>query len=128
MVELSTPAARALADGGGFESRAVGAREGYQRSRVVEIGDTIEKEETGGEDAIERSTRATGTRRRNGRNCGKGKTGKQNGNGAAARRGGEDDLEPLAPDGKIREVDLRRVLSAMRDLRDGEFETRLPMS
>ena len=94
----------------------------------MEIGDTIEMEETGGEDALERSTRATGTRRKNGRNGGKGKTGKQNGNGAAARRAGEDDIEPLAPDGKIREVDLRRLLSAMRDLRDGEFETRLPMS
>jgi HAMP domain-containing protein len=92
----------------------------------VEIGDTIE-EETGAEELAAGSTKAAAARRKNGRNGGKGRNGKRNGNGAAGREG-EQENDMLAPDGRIRDIDLRRVLSAMRDLRDGDFEVRLPMS
>src|SRR5689334_23596173 len=34
----------------------------------------------------------------------------------------------LGADGKIRDMDLRRLLNAMRDLRDGDFEIRLPLA
>jgi len=95
----------------------------------VEIGDTIEMEETGAEEGSDSSGRTAGTRRKNGRNGGKGRNGKRNGNGNGANgRGIDEEVTPLAPDGKIRAVDLRRLLAAMRDLRDGEFDTRLPMS
>jgi HAMP domain-containing protein/CheY-like chemotaxis protein/GAF domain-containing protein len=95
----------------------------------VEIGDTIEMEETGADEGSEGSGKTAGTRRKNGRNGGKGRNGKRNGNGnGATARGMDHEISPLAPDGKIRAVDLRRLLTAMRDLRDGEFETRLPMS
>jgi len=93
----------------------------------VEIGDTIE-EETGAEEGTERSSNTAGARRKNGRNGGKGRNGKGAGNGAGAKGGGEQESGVLAPDGKIRAVDLRRLLNAMRDLRDGQFETRLPVS
>ncbi len=91
----------------------------------MEIGDTIE-EETGTEEGSERSSNA-GSRRKNGRNGGKGRNGKGNGNGAGSKRG-ESYGDALAPDGKAGVSDLRRLLNAMRDLRDGEFEVRLPMS
>jgi HAMP domain-containing protein/CheY-like chemotaxis protein len=93
----------------------------------VEIGDTIE-EETGAEEGAERSSNTVGTRRKNGRNGGKGRNGKGAGNGAGTKGGGEQESGVLAPDGRIRAVDLRRLLNAMRDLRDGQFETRLPVS
>src|SRR4051812_748455 len=86
-------------------------------------------EETGAEEGSDSSGRTAGTRRKNGRNGGKGRNGKRNGNGNGANgRGIDEEVTPLAPDGKIRAVDLRRLLAAMRDLRDGEFDTRLPMS
>jgi HAMP domain-containing protein/CheY-like chemotaxis protein/signal transduction histidine kinase len=95
----------------------------------VEIGDTIEMEETGDEESSARSAKATGARRKNGRNGGKARNGARNGNGTgAARRGADSEVAVLAPDGKIRDLDLRRVLTAMRDLQDGDFEVRLPMS
>jgi HAMP domain-containing protein/CheY-like chemotaxis protein/signal transduction histidine kinase len=91
----------------------------------VEIGDTIEEErET--EEGSERSSRA-GPRRKDGKSGGKGRNGKGNGNGAGSKRG-ESDAGAYAPDGKAAVGDLRRLLNAMRDLRDGEFEVRLPMS
>jgi len=92
----------------------------------VEIGDTIE-EETGTEESAERSSNTAGSRRKNGKNAGKGRNGKGTGNDPGSKGGGEQS-SVLAPDGKIRNVDLRRLLNAMRDLSDGEFEIRLPMS
>jgi len=88
----------------------------------VEIGDTIE-EETDAEESSERSSNAS-SRRKNG---GKGRNGKGNGNGAGTKRG-EEGAGGLAPDGKLKDANLRRLLHAMRDLRDGEFEVRLAMS
>ena len=91
----------------------------------MEIGDTFEVDEAVSD---ERPNRTTGpspksVRRKNGRNGGKGRDGKQNG----GRNGNDaDDEVSLAGDGRIREVDLRRLLAAMRDLRDGDFEARLP--
>ncbi|HMG69620.1 MAG TPA: HAMP domain-containing protein [Gemmatimonadaceae bacterium] len=92
----------------------------------MEIGDTIE-EETGAEESAERSSN-TGSRRKNGKNGGKGRNGKGNGNGAGTKRGGERELGSRAPEGNSTDSDLRRLLNAMRDLRDGEFDVRLPMS
>jgi HAMP domain-containing protein/CheY-like chemotaxis protein/signal transduction histidine kinase len=83
----------------------------------VEIGDTIDEERVTEEDS-ERSSSA-GPRRKNGKNGGKGRNGKGN---------GKSDTGAYAPDGKAAVGDLRRLLNAMRDLRDGEFEVRLPMS
>src|SRR5450756_1052259 len=102
-----------------------GLREVISRRKVVEIGDTIE-EETGVEESAGRSSNA-GSRRKNGRNGGKARNGKGNGN-AGGKPGSEQDAGAPAPDGKIRDVDLRRLLNAIRDLRDGEFEVRLAMS
>src|ERR1035437_4758162 len=108
----------------GFQDPASGGdlREVTSRSKVVEIGDTIE-EETDVEESSERSSNA-GSRRKNG---GKGRNGKGNGNGAGTKRS-EEGAGRLAPDGKFKDSDLRRLLNAMRDLRDGEFEVRLAMS
>src|SRR6185436_6266422 len=90
----------------------------------------MEMDETRTEESSERSSESSATRKKNGRN-GRGRNGKQNGNGNGAARRDRDterEVAVLAPDGKIREVDLRRVLNAMRDLRDGDFEVRLPLS
>src|SRR5450759_3905673 len=108
----------------GFQDPASGGglREVTSRSKVVEIGDTIE-EETDVEENSERSSNA-GSRRKNG---GKGRNGKGNGNGAGTKRS-EEGAGRLAPDGKFKDADLRRLLNAMRDLIDGEFEVRLAMS
>ena len=96
----------------------------------MEIGDTIEMEEAGTDERTDRSSTTAGSRRKSGRNGGKGRNGKRNGNGnsAGAKRTSEREVDLLASDGKIRDIDLRRLLSAMRDLRDGEFDVRLPMS
>ncbi|HET7613197.1 MAG TPA: hypothetical protein VFK26_04675, partial [Gemmatimonadaceae bacterium] len=91
----------------------------------MEIGDTIEMEE-GAEETTARSI-SSGSRRKNGRN-GRARSGKRNGNGAGTKRDGEREVDLLASNGKLKEVDLRRLLDAMRDLRDGEFEVRLPTS
>src|SRR5947207_13908228 len=86
-------------------------------------------EEAGAEESSARSAKVAGVRRKNGRNGGKGRNGKQSENAnVAARRDAENEVALLAPDGKIRDVDLRRVLSAMRDLRDGDFGIRSPWS
>src|SRR5689334_4851870 len=101
-----------------------------QRSAVVEIGDTIEMEEAGVEEDAGRSSKSAGARRKNGRNGGRARNGKRNGegNGTSSRGDDEHEVALLAPGGKIRDIDLRRVLAAIRDLRDGEFQVRLPMS
>ena len=96
----------------------------------MEIGDTMEMEESATEESSERSSKGSATRKKTARN-GRGRNGKRNGNGnGAARRDREDEREVavLAPDGRVRDVDLRRVLNAMRDLQDGDFEVRLPTS
>jgi hypothetical protein len=92
----------------------------------VEIGDTIEMEEAGAEEGTERTSKAGGARRKNGRNGGRARNGKRNNGTPGADV--EREVALLAPDGKIRNIDLRRVLDAMRDLRDGGFKVRLPMS
>src|SRR5438874_2735806 len=114
----------------GFKPRAVGVRDAKrQRSSVVEIGDTIEMEGAGVEDDAARSSKPTGTRRKNGRNGGRARNGKPSGQGnGASGQDVEHEVALLAPGGKIRGIDLRRVLGAIRDLRDGEFGARLPMS
>jgi HAMP domain-containing protein/CheY-like chemotaxis protein/GAF domain-containing protein len=89
----------------------------------VEIGDTIE-EETSAQESPGRSSGNAGTRRKNG---GKGRIGKGNGN-ASMKRGNEYNGGAPASDESIRDVDLRRLLSALRDLRDGEFDVRLEAS
>jgi len=91
----------------------------------VEIGDTIEMEE-GAEEATARSS-SSGARRKAGRN-GRARNGKRNGNGAGTKRDGDHEVDLLGSNGKLKEADLRRLLDAMRDLRDGEFEVRLPTS
>src|SRR3954471_528802 len=85
-------------------------------------------EETGAEESSARSAKVAGVRRKNGRNGGKGRNGKRNENGNAGAGTDEREVAVLAADGKIRGAALRRALSAMRDLRDGDFEVRLPMS
>ena len=92
----------------------------------MEIGDTIEMEESA-EETTARSI-SSGPRRKNGRNGGRARNGKRNGNGAGTKRDGEREVDLLASNGKLKEIDLRRLLDAMRDLRDGEFEVRLPTS
>ena len=89
----------------------------------MEIGDNIEVEEESNESST-RSPTATGTRRKN--RSGKGRNGKRNGNGGGE---GEDDgqVAPRGAGGSIRENDLRRLLAAMRDLKEGDFNVRLPV-
>ena len=94
----------------------------------MEIGDAIELEDTGAEERSPRSSKSAGARRKNGRSSGRARNGKRNGGANGATRDAEQEVPLLAPDGKIRDIDLRRVLIAMRDLRDGDFEVRLPMS
>ena len=93
----------------------------------MEIGDTFEVEEAVSEERPTRSQSPASktARRKNGRNGGKGRNGRQNGGGNGQ---GDDSDESTMDDGGIREVDLRRLLAAMRDLRDGDFEARLPVS
>jgi HAMP domain-containing protein/CheY-like chemotaxis protein/GAF domain-containing protein len=93
----------------------------------VEIGDTIE-EEASVEKGSNPSPNTAGSRRKSGRNGGKTRNGKQDGSGASGSRTPEQEVAVLAADGKIRDLDLRRLLSGIRDLRDGDFEVRLPMS
>jgi HAMP domain-containing protein/CheY-like chemotaxis protein/signal transduction histidine kinase len=92
----------------------------------VEIGDIIE-EETSAEESPERSSNA-GSRRKSNKNGGKGRNGKGNGNGAGVKRGNEYNGGAPASEERNRDTDLRRLLSALRDLRDGEFDVRLQVS
>ncbi|HEX2692798.1 MAG TPA: HAMP domain-containing protein [Gemmatimonadaceae bacterium] len=93
----------------------------------MEIGDAIEIDETGTERSTGRSSGATPTRRKTGRNGAKGRNGKRNGNGNGHSGDGHE-VDVLARDGKVRESDLRRLLTAMRDLKEGDFNVRLPVS
>src|SRR2546423_201311 len=89
-------------------------------------------EEVRADESSARSAKAAGARRKNGRNGGRGRNGKRNGAGNSPASppgsGAEHEVALLAPAGKIRDIDLRRVLNAMRDLRDGDFDVRLPIS
>ena len=94
----------------------------------MEIGDNIEVEETGSEEETSaRSPGAPASRRKNGRNGGKGRNGKRNGNGNGSQDG-EREISVSAADGRIRQSDLRRLLAAMRDMKEGDFNVRLPVS
>ncbi|HEV7593437.1 MAG TPA: HAMP domain-containing protein [Gemmatimonadaceae bacterium] len=90
----------------------------------MEIGDNIEVEETGSEEETSARYPGTPTRRKNGRNGGKGRNGKRNGNGSPDR---EREIG-ASVDAGIRQSDLRRLLSAMRDMKEGDFNVRLPVS
>src|SRR3954462_6658304 len=87
-------------------------------------------EETGASTGSDRSTNPAGARRKNGRNGSKNRNGKRNGNGngAGQKSGSEREVDLLDAHAKTRDADLRRLLEALRDLRDGEFEVRLPIS
>ena len=83
----------------------------------MEIGDTIETEETETDESSERPSKASRSRRKNGKTeggSGGGKTriGKRDGNGGGGARSTEQEVALLAPDGKIRDIDLRRLLAA----------------
>ena len=93
----------------------------------MEIGDTIEIDETGAGKSPARSPGAPASRRKNGRNGGKGRNGKRAENGMGDRAA-EPEAAVLARDGQIRQSDLRHLLAAMRDLKEGDFNVRLPMS
>ena len=90
----------------------------------MEIGDNIELEETESDEDSTRSPTAAGSRRKNGRNSGKGKNGKRNGNGADGGAG----REMTSRNGSVRDADLRQLLAAMRELKEGDFNIRLPVS
>jgi HAMP domain-containing protein/CheY-like chemotaxis protein/GAF domain-containing protein len=88
----------------------------------VEIGDNIEVEEQSNESST-RSPTAAGSRRKNR----KSRNGKRNGNGSG--QGGEErQIAPFGAGGSVRASDLRRLLAAMRDLKEGDFDVRLPVS
>ena len=90
----------------------------------MEIGDNIEVEETGSEEETSaRSPGAPASRRKTGRNGGKGRNGKRNGNGNTSQVG-EHEISVSAADSKIRQSNLRRLLSAMRDMKKGDFNVR----
>ena len=97
----------------------------------MEIGDTFEVEEAESEERPIRSpsTSSRTVRRKNGKNGGKGRNGRQNagGNGNDGDDG-NGSSSVLGAGGRVREVDLLRLLAAMRDLRDGDFEARLPIA
>ncbi len=93
----------------------------------MEIGDTIE-EETASDESLIDAPDPTGSRRKRGKNGGKGRSGKRNDGDNGNQDGNGRGQDVLAPGGLIRRGDLRRLLGAMRDLRDGDFEVRMPMS
>jgi len=93
----------------------------------VEIGDNIEVEEPVSDESSTRSPTAPGSRRKNSRAAGKGRNGKRNGNGSGLG-GAERAVTDLPGGGRIRESDLRRLLAAMRELKEGDFNVRLPVS
>jgi HAMP domain-containing protein/CheY-like chemotaxis protein/signal transduction histidine kinase len=90
----------------------------------VEIGDNIEVEEAASD---ENSTRSPAVRRKNNRATGKGRNGKRNGNGNV-EEGADREVTPLGAGGRIRESDLRRLLAVMRELKEGDFDVRLPLA
>ena len=92
----------------------------------MEIGDNIEVEEIESDEGSTRPATATGSRRKNGRATGKGRNGKRNGNGGEG--GADRDVTVRGNGGKVREADLRRLLAAMRELKEGDFNVRLPVA
>ena len=93
----------------------------------MEIGDNIEVEEVESDEESTRPTTAAGSRRKNNRATAKGRNGKRNGNGNG-RTDADREVAPLGSGGAIRESDLRRLLAAMRELKEGDFNVRLPIS
>ncbi|HMJ19986.1 MAG TPA: HAMP domain-containing protein [Gemmatimonadaceae bacterium] len=93
----------------------------------MEIGDNIEVEEVASDEESTRPPTAAGSRRKNNRATAKGRNGKRNGNGNG-RDDGEREVAPLGSGGTIRETDLRRLLAAMREMKEGDFNVRLPVS
>ena len=93
----------------------------------MEIGDNIEVEEVESDEESTRPPTAAGSRRKNNRATSKGRNGKRNGNGNG-RDDGEREAAPLGSGGIIRESDLRRLLAAMREMKEGDFNVRLPVS
>jgi len=93
----------------------------------VEIGDNIEVEETGSdEETSDSAPDAPPLRRKTGRNGGKGRTGKRIGNGNLSRDG-EREISVSAGDGRTRQSDLRSLLAAMRNFKEGDFNVQLPV-
>ena len=99
----------------------------------MEIGDTLDAEETRDADPGQPRQNASSARRRDGRDRAKGNNGKKNGNGRQGngRNGsgdGANDIAPSSAGARARETYLRRLCSAMKDLADGDFDVRLPIS
>jgi len=92
----------------------------------VEIGDNIEVEETGSEEETSARSPSASASRKSGRNGGKGRNGKRNGNGNG-NQDGEREMGASATT-RVRQSDLRQLLAAMRDLKEGDFNVRLPSS
>ena len=88
----------------------------------MEIDDTIEIEESPGDRTGSRERTGNPPRRKNGRNGGR--SGKGNGNG----NGDGDGIGGVRSSARGREADLRRLLDALRELNDGDFDVRLPLS
>jgi HAMP domain-containing protein/CheY-like chemotaxis protein/signal transduction histidine kinase len=93
----------------------------------VEIGDNIEVEEVASDEDSTRPPTTAGSRRKNNRATGKGRNGKRNGNGNGHTQA-DREAAPLGSGGTIRESDLRRLLAAMREMKEGDFDIRLPVS
>jgi hypothetical protein len=93
----------------------------------VEIGDNIEVEEAASDEDATRPPTAAGSRRKNNRATAKGRNGKRNGNGSG-HSDAEREVAPLGSGGTVRESDLRRLLAAIRELKEGDFDIRLPVS
>ena len=92
----------------------------------MEIGDNIEVEETGSEEETSARSPSASASRKSGRNGSKGRNGKRNGNGNG-NQDGEREIGASATT-RIRQSDLRQLLAAMRDLKEGDFNVRLPVS
>jgi HAMP domain-containing protein/CheY-like chemotaxis protein/signal transduction histidine kinase len=86
----------------------------------VEIEDTLDAEETRDTSSGRPRPNASSARRRG--------NGKKNGNGRNGNGDGADGLNSSAPTAKGREAYLRRLCSAMKDLADGDFDVRLPIT
>ena len=91
----------------------------------MEIGDTLDAEEV--LDTSPGQTRQKASARRDGRGRAKGKNGKKNGNGRNGN-GNRRDGELIGAGASGREAYLRRLCSAMKDLADGDFDMRLPIT
>jgi len=95
----------------------------------VEIGDTIDMEETGDEEGSARSAKATGAApNRMGAIAANEKRRAKRGMATVPPNGRGPRSRCARPRWQNSDLDLRRILSAMRDLRDGDLDVRLPMS